>query len=310
MVGELSNIRIRRVWRRPTTTTSTLARCTPCLARERAVSFSIGNNLEAKVRDLRDTTGNGTKKIKLIDNLNINTGYNFLADSLKMNTIGVSMSTSIFGKVGISGNLNMDPYAIDERGRKINTFNIVQQGWRNPVRLTGANASLSYSFSGKGTVNGNDGSKESTDRSSADYYKRVYYHPITGEYIPGGWLYYTNPNVPWSLNVNYSFSFNKSYQFTNGQLITNNRFTQTLGLSGNVKLTPKMNINMSSGVDLMAMKLTTTQLSASYDLHCFNIAVSWVPTGKWQSWSFRIAANASALADLLRFKKSTSYWDR
>jgi hypothetical protein len=57
------------------------------------------------------------------------------------------------------------------------------------------------------------------------------------------------------------------------------------------------------------MKLTTTQLSATYDLHCFSISVSWVPTGQWQSWSFRIAAKASALADLLQFKKASSFWD-
>ena len=59
----------------------------------------------------------------------------------------------------------------------------------------------------------------------------------------------------------------------------------------------------------MAMKMTTTQISATYDLHCFNIAVSWVPAGQWKSYSFRIAANASALADLLRFTKSDSYMD-
>ena len=70
-----------------------------------------------------------------------------------------------------------------------------------------------------------------------------------------------------------------------------------------------MSINMTSGFDISAMKLTTTQLSATYDLHCFKISVSWVPTGNWQSYSFLIAANAAALADLLRFKKSTSYWD-
>ena len=116
--------------------------------------------------------------------------------------------------------------------------------------------------------------------------------------------------MPWSVNINYSFSYSKSYQYTNGQLITNNRFTQTLGLSGNIKLTPKMSLNATTGFDLMAMKMTTTQLSATYDLHCFNISVSWVPTGNWQSWIFRIAANAAALSDLLKFKKSTSYWDR
>ena len=70
-----------------------------------------------------------------------------------------------------------------------------------------------------------------------------------------------------------------------------------------------MAMNFRSGYDIMARKITTSQISASYDLHCFNIAVQWVPFGNWQSWSFRIAANASALADLLRYRKSTSYWD-
>lgn len=279
-----------------------------------SASISIGNNLEAKVRDLRDTTGKGVKKIKLIDQLNINTSYNFLADSLKMSNVGISMSTSAFGKLGISGNLNFDPYAIDERGRKINKFIIVESHFKTPLRFNSASASLSYSLSGDGKINGNDGSRngDSSGGSSnpADYYRRVYYHPVTGEYIPGGWLYYTNPNVPWSVNFNYSFSYNRSYQYSNNQLITRNNITQTLGLSGNVKLTPRMAINLTTGFDFMAMKLTTTQLSATYDLHCFNIAVSWVPTGNWQSWSFRIAANAAALSDLLKFKKSKGYWDR
>ena len=288
----------------------------PGKGKSATMSISIGNNLEAKIRDLRDTTGAGVKKVKLIDQLNLSTGYNFLAEKFKMNNIGITMSTSVFGKLGINGNANFDPYAIDEKGTRINKFNCTVNEWWKIARLTAASASLSYSISGKGAMNGNDGSKTQNSgggdapQNSADYYRRIYYHPLTGEYIPGGWLYYTNPNVPWSLNINYSFSYSKSYQYTNGQLIKNNRYTQTVGLNGNIKLTPKMSINMTTGFDLMAMKMTTTQFSAQYDLHCFNIAVSWVPTGTWQSWSFRIAANAAALADLLKFKKSTSYWDR
>ena len=113
------------------------------------MSFSLGNNFEAKVRDIRDTTGAGSKKVKLIDQLNFNGSYNFLADSLKLSNIGVSVSTNIFGKLGISGNMTFDPYAIDDKGKRINTFNIVQQGWKKPLRLTTASASLSYSLSGK-----------------------------------------------------------------------------------------------------------------------------------------------------------------
>ena len=279
-----------------------------------SMSMSLGNNFEAKVRDLKDTTGTGSKKIKLIDNLNFSTSYNFLADSLKMNNVGVTMSTSIFNKLGINGNLNFDPYAIvvnknNPSGRKINRF-AFQEG-QGLLRLTNANMSLSYSLSKDGTIKGNDGtgSSGSGGGGANASYQRIYYHPITGEYIPGGWVYYMNPNSPWSLNMSYSLSYNKAYQFSNGQQITKHNFTQTVNLSGNIKLTPRMSLNMSSGFDLMAGKVTTTQISGTYDLHCFNIFVSWIPTGQWQSWSFRIQANAAALADLLQFKKSSSFWD-
>ena len=76
-----------------------------------------------------------------------------------------------------------------------------------------------------------------------------------------------------------------------------------------MKLTPALSLQLSTNFDIMAFKMTTTQLSATYDLHCFNITFSWIPSGQWESWSFKIAANAAALSDLLRFKKSTSYWD-
>ena len=285
----------------------------PGRGKSATMSMSFGNNLEAKVRDLRDTTGKGVKKVKLIDQLNVNSSYNFLADSMRMNSIGVSMSTSVFGKLGISGNLDLDPYAVDYRGRRYNTFNFMKEGLTKALRLNRASFSLSYSISGKGSINGNDGSKDGgggASQNTADYYRRIYYHPVTGEYIPGGWVYYTNPNVPWSVNLSYSFMYNTSYQYTNGQLIKNRTFNQTINASGNIKLSPKLSMNATTGFDFMAMKITSTQLSFSYDLHCFNISASYIPTGRFQHWNFRIAANASALADLLQYKKSTSYWDR
>jgi len=272
------------------------------------MSLSIGNNLEAKVRDMKDTTGTGSKKIKLLDQLNINTSYNFLADSMRMQNVGVTASTNLFNKINISANMNFDPYAINEKGNRINKFNVVATGV--PLRLTNASVSASFSINGKGAIDGNDGRK-SGGSSDANTYQRIYYHPITGEYIPGGYVYYMNPNAPWSLNFSYSFNYSKSYSYmaTTQELVTNRKFTQTLNISGNVKLTPRMSIQATSGFDFMAMKITSTQISATYDLHCFIIAVSWVPMGTYKSYSFRIAANASALADLLRFKKSESYMD-
>ena len=280
----------------------------PGKGRNASASISIGNNLEAKVRDRADSTGKGNKKVKLLDQLNFSTGYNFLADSLKMRTISTSMSTNLFNKVNISASAGFDPYAVDSKGRRYNRYAVT--AGQGLARFTNASASASYSISGKGAMSGNDGREDSS--SPADYYQRIYYHPVTGEYVPGGWLYYTNPNVPWSLNFNANISCSRQYVYDSAAstLTTKNNITSTLGVSGNIKLTPRMSINASSGYDFVAKKITTTQISASYDLHCFNIQVSWVPLGTWQSYSFKIAANAASLADLLRFKKSSSYWDR
>ena len=286
----------------------------PGKGRSATANISIGNNLEAKVRDFADTTGTGTKKVKLIDQFNISTGYNFLADSLNMNNVNISMSTSLFEKISISANAGFDPYAVNAGGKRISRFAVTQgQGL---LRLTNISASASYSISGDGKIQGNDGCKDPNGRGAgsningaASYYQRYFYHPVTGEYIPGGWLYYTNPDVPWSLNLSYSFSCSRQYKINEGELDIVNNITQTLQASGNIRLTPRLSINASSGFDLQAMKITTTQFSFTYDLHCFNISVSWVPTGTWASYQFRIAANAAALADILQIKKSSSYWD-
>ena len=169
------------------------------MGRNASMSFSLGNNLEAKVRDLNDTTGTGTKKIKIIDQLSIGGSYNFLADSLNLSKISMNMNTTIFGKLGLNVNATFDPYAIDQYGRTINTFNIVKEGGFKLARLTNASASFSYSFMGEGKSKlGSDYRDPNAPQGSqSSSYQRVYFNPITGEYIPGGWVYYMDPNVPW-----------------------------------------------------------------------------------------------------------------
>lgn len=291
----------------------------PGSGRNASLSFSIANNLEAKVLKTTDPLAEEPanpkdkyQKIKLLDQLNLNGSYNFLADSMRLSNISVTAGTTIFGKLGLNGNMSLDPYAIDERGRRINKLNVLKTG--RPFRLANASASLSYSINGEGKYAGNDGhgdmSQGGASSNSGSDYARIYYHPITGEYIPGGWVYYLNPNIPWSLSFNYNYSYSRSYQFANEQLQTKHSHVQTLSMSGQLRLTKAMNFSINTGFDLTKMQLSTTQVSATYDLHCFAISVSWVPTGQWESWSFRIAAKASALSDLLQFKKSASYWDK
>ena len=119
-----------------------------------------------------------------------------------------------------------------------------------------------------------------------------------------------NPEVPWSLSFSMNFAYTGSYSYTNNQLQKVDKFTRTATVSGQIRITKALNVSLNTGFDLSSMTMTTSQLSATYDLHCFNMSVSWVPSGKWQSWSFRIAANASTLSSLLKYDKSSSFWDK
>jgi hypothetical protein len=262
----------------------------PSRGRSAAIGFSLGNNVEAKIRDENDTT-TGESVLKLIDNLSIGGSYNFIADSLNLSNINISMNTTIFGKLGLSANAVLDPYAVDGRGRKINQFNIAQKGGLNLARLVNASVSFSYQLggeakSGKGNTGqnssqqgqqgggkGSPGPMGGVKTEQMDYTK-VYYHPVTGEYIPGGWVYYLEPNYSWSVNLNYNYSYGRSYLYANERLQTVHNHMQTLGVAAQVRFTKALNMNLNTGIDMMKMTLTTTQLSATYDLHCFQISVS------------------------------------
>lgn len=297
----------------------------PSKGQTAALSFSFGNNLEAKVRDKKDTTGTGSKKIKLIDQLSISGSYNFIADSMRLSTIPISMNTNVLQKVGIHGSLTLDPYAVNEYGQRISEYNIVREGGFHLARLTNASASVSFNISGEGKTMGDVGADSQGSSGTGGQggkggggvhvgtdvspYMKVYYDPFTGEYIPGGWVYYMNTDAPWSLNFNYNLSYSKSYSYSNNQLNVNHNVTQTLGVAGQIKVTKDFSLSLNTGFDFTQMKLSTTQLSATYDLHCFQITFSYVPSGKWAQWNFRIAAKASALSDLIQYKKNSSYWD-
>ena len=260
-----------------------------------SLSLNIGNNLEMKVRDKSDTTGTGSKKVKLIDNLSISTSYNFFADSMKLSNINISANTTIFEKMAISAGMVLDPYAINERGIRYNKL--------TSPRLVNANISSGYQFSG--------GEKTTKDGNNSTQPVAIHrYDPGTGEYLTTEWRYYADFNAPWSFGFNYGYNYRRSYNYTNGQLVTKHEHNQTLGFSGQIQLTSDLNLRVTSGIDMKEFKLTTTNFDLRYDLHCFEFVFSWIPSGQWQSWTFRINAKSSALADLLKYDKRTSFFDR
>ncbi len=269
----------------------------PSAGRTAALNFSLGNNLEMKVANKKDTTNGGETKLKIIDNLSLSGSYNFLADSMNLSTIGVSLSTNILGKVAVNANATLDPYAVSQ-GHRINKFALsADQGL---MRLTTAGFSFGYQFKG-----GEKGFKNNPP--TLDGVRR--YDPETGDYLYTEYLFYQDFSAPWSFGFNYSFTYNVGYTKTaNNEWIKQHNYIQSLGFNGQVKLTKEFDLSATSGFDFKNMQLTTTTFNIHYDMHCFEFAVGWTPFGQYQSWNFRFNAKSSMLADLLKYDKRTNYY--
>jgi hypothetical protein len=121
---------------------------------------------------------------------------------------------------------------------------------------------------------------------------------------PDGYLDYT---LPWSLSFSYGITMRED---TKAKINEKNmrypyKFTQNMNISGNVKLTNKWNINFSSGWDFVYKDFTTTTMSVTRDLHCFNMSCS-VVLSPYTSYNFTVRANSSMLSDVLKLKKRSS----
>lgn len=261
------------------------------------LSFGIGNTLEMKVKSKKDTTG--LKKIKLLDNLQISSGYNFMADSLNLSPFSISGRTTLFGNTGISFNLTVDPYDIDRQGRKIDRLM-----WKRGKigRLTSASFSFGYSFnskmgSGAPAVNNSANLPVGTPEEE-NFFAQANVNPELRRQMLASQYY--DFSIPWNFGFNYSFSYSKPG--------LRKSIVQTLGFNGSISLTDKFGLSFNGGYDFEAGELTPGTISLSRDLHCFQMSFSWVPIGFRKSWSFSIRAKSNLLRDL-KFDKRSGFLD-
>lgn len=275
----------------------------PGLNKSNSMSFSLGNQLEAKVRS-KDSTATEPKKISLLSNLNLSAGYNFEADSLKLSPLNVNGGTNILNnKMAINFGASLDPYAIDNKGTRINTFNIDNGG--SLFRLTSARANISYSLSSKSF------GKKEQEEEDKDEYDYVASSGGRDDDLFGRANDFNenrpsdrdamdsedveNPffgtKLPWDLRLSYAVNYtNSNRQDAIG--------SHALMFSGNIQLSPRWKVGGSSGYDFKNQGFTLTQLRFERDLKSFRMNFNWTPFGTYQRWYFFIGIKSSILKDL------------
>ncbi|MEQ8908621.1 MAG: putative LPS assembly protein LptD [Vicingaceae bacterium] len=250
----------------------------PARQKRGRIGLNLLNNLEMKVKSKSDSTG--LKKVSIFDNLGFSTNYDMNADSLNWSPISMNGRTRIGQFLTFQFNGSFDPYGIDTSG----AFNKrVNDSWNKQtgkfVRLTSGTVALNFRLQG-----GNENKQKNQEKKS-DFGTDAEIEHINAN--PDQYIDFT---VPWSLNVTYNIRYNKPFY--------EETITQTMNFSGDLTVTENWKIGFNSGWDFEREDFTYTALNINRDLHCWQLAINWVPYGPRQSYMITLNVKSPVLQDL------------
>ena len=279
------------------------------MGESKSLNISIRSVLEAKILNKADSTGdNPTKKISILENIDLSSSYNFAADSFKLSDLRISARTSFFERrLSVNMSTTIDPYSTEayvtntgtESYRSINKF-----AWKNGQGIgTIRNASLNMNAS----INPNSAQNQGEVRDE-----------MTSQFLQQGGVMddfveseinriATDPSqyIDWDIPWNMSFGYVLSYS---NQVSGTKRITQTVSVRGDFSLSEKWKINFNTGFDAQTKKLTQTMVGIARDLHCWQMNVNWVPFGAFTSYNIDIRVKSTILQDL-KVSRRRSFFD-
>jgi len=273
--------------------------------RNGGLSFQLDNNLEMKVRNKKDTTGEEpTKKIRLIDGFGFSTSYNFLAERLKLSPFQLYFRTNLFDKININASGVLDPYKTDTLGQDIDEY-AWQGGKLNLGRLSSGSISFSTSFQSKPK-------DEQKDKQKKDQMNQELNDPVLAgdkqrllEYMRQNPAEFVDFNIPWQVSLSYSLYFQEQFN------ADYSGFTKTVrssaNFSGSFSLTPKWNFSVNGYYDFDTKKLQTFTMSIAREMHCWQMSINVTPVGPYRFFNFTVSPKSGILQDL-RINRTRSFY--
>lgn len=283
---------------------------------QKALNFSVGNVFETK-RVRADTTGDTsrTQQVLQLLNLDFNSSYNFAADSFKMAPIRLTARSRLFDQVDIRASSTLSPYALNEgRSREINRF-LFQRSPFSLARLTQLNVSLNTRFQSR--QRGSDrpiGTSRSSvlgntlDPTLGESFDPTL-SPMDAAAYPSSFdptMNYADFAIPWSLTVSLTYNYSRNFQTIQGIRQLEDTFNAILNTSFDFNLTPNWKVQGRSGYDFKQDELVFTSVSIFRDFECWEMGISWVPFGPYQSYSFDLHVKSGHLRDILRLRQPRS----
>lgn len=293
-----------------------------------SITMQVSNNIEMKIRSDKDSTG--IKKISIIDELGAQMSYNFAASYHRWSDLSTNLRLKWWKNYTFNLNAVFATYAyeLDKNGHPY-VGNHTEYSKGRFGRFQGMSQNISFTLTPDklkklfgGSVDDNDNKKNDNDDDDegvdTDIESNVDDNLVKGQHgakkKSGGSKAETDDDgymrfsMPWSLTFGYGVTMreNTSGKFNTKSMRYPYKFTQTLNVSGNLRISDGWNISFSSGYDFDNHALSMTTASLQRDLHCFNMSCS-VVLKPYTSYNFSFRANASTLMDALKYDKRSGY---
>ncbi|MFD1631862.1 putative LPS assembly protein LptD [Pseudopedobacter beijingensis] len=273
----------------------------PSGGRSAAINFGLDNNIEMKVRSSKDTTGNGVKKIPILQGLSLNGSYNFVADSFKLSLLNFSGRTFFTEKLGVNFGGTLDPYVYEKRIRNgvVEARKIDKYQWESGKlpRLASFNFSFDYSLNSSTVGKNNKNNNPPNPGGNNNLFERLDASELAQiQQISRDANSFVDFTIPW----NFSFYYNFTYSNT----VVRNTISQTLSANGDFSLTPKWKVQFTSGYDFERKQISATSFSIYRDLHCWDLSINWSPFGSYKYYGINLRVKSSILQDLKLSKRS------
>lgn len=291
-----------------------------------SISLDIGNNIEMKIKSDKDSTG--FKKISIIDELGFAMSYNLSAKERPLSDLTTRIRLKWWKNYTFNMNAVFATYAyeLDENGRPY-IGNRTEYSFGRFGRFQGMSQNISYTLNPEkikklfGKSDDEDKDKDKNKSDEDDDYDTGVETNIDDTMQKGqnaargnnagkaetdedGYMAFS---MPWSLTFGYGITMreNTAGKFNKETMRYPYKFTQTLNVSGNIRISEGWNISFSSGYDFDFKKLSMTTASLSRDLHCFSMSCS-VVIAPYTSYNFTFRCNAATLTDALKYDKRSS----
>ena len=280
-----------------------------------SININLNNNLEMKVRQQNDTTGEDTfKKISLIDAFSVSTSYNIAADSLKWSNINANLRLKLSKQFTLNINGVFDPYklGLNSYGSPVHIDRLRSSDGMFP-RLINASTSFSYSLSNSTFSKKKDKGEKIKGLTEADVDEemdkanaRAKAEKDKGKNKETDSDGYEKFSMPWSLSFDYSMRYGNTAKFDTTAMEYERELTHNLGMRGTLSLTSNWNLSMGLSYDFNEGKITYSTLSVTRNLHCWSMSASIVPFGLYKSYNFTVHVSSDLLADL-KYEQRSDY---